>query len=268
MADVEIIVSANGCYDNSYWYLHSLKNQFASLGFGDHFKVVWNDKPLGYAKATNEGIKVSTCQKIVLLNNDTILLEQNKNQWLDMMNAAFADSSVGISAPVVQRCEAANSDFAVFFCVMVDRKVFDQIGLLNEEYGVGSGEDVEFCVEANKAGFVVAEATPKFYNGDIYTGGFPIYHAGEGTVLNPELVQNWNQVFHENELRLSKKYNPGYYRWLLTNNFERAVFLKGDPVFVREFARYTWASQHIVGKSIFELGCTTCLLYTSDAADD
>lgn len=257
MADIELIISANGCYDNSYWYLHSLKNQFNALGFGDHFKVIWNDKPLGYAKATNEGIKASTCEKIVLLNNDTILLEQEKSQWLNMMDGAFVDPFVGISAPVVQRCEAANSDFAVFFCVMIHKDVFDTIGLLNEEYGIGSGEDVEFCVEANRAGFVVTEATPKYYNGDIYTGGFPIYHAGEGTVHNPDLVQNWNQVFHKNELRLAKKYNIDYYRWLLTNNFERAVFLKGDPVFVREYARYSWASQHLIGNKIFELGCTT-----------
>lgn len=257
MADIELIISANGCYDNTYWYLQSLKNQFDSLGFSNHFKVVWNDKPLGYAKATNEGIKASTCDKIVLLNNDTVLLEQCKGQWLDMMNSAFADPVVGISAPVVQRCEAANSDFAVFFCAMISRRVFETIGLLNEDYGVGSGEDVEFCIEANRAGFLVAEATPKYYNGDIYTGGFPIFHAGEGTVHNPELVQNWNDTFHRNELRLAKKYNPEYYRWLLTNNFERAVFLKGDLVFVREYARYDWAAKYHIGKNIFELGCTT-----------
>lgn len=257
MADVELIVSANGCYDNTYWYLHSLKNQFNALGFGDHFKVIWNDKPLGYAKATNEGIKVSTCDKIVLLNNDTVLLDQNKHQWLEMLDRPFDDPSVGIVAPVVQRSDAADSDFAVFFCAMIHKNVFNAIGLLNEEYGVGGCEDIEFCVEAKRAGFLVVEPAPKVFNGQVFTGSFPIYHAGEGTVFNPKLVQNWKQVFHKNELRLAKKYNIDHYRYLLTNNYERAVFLKGDPVFPRETTRYQWASKHIIGHSIFELGCTT-----------
>ena len=42
---------------------------------------------------------------------------------------------------------------------MIHRKVFDKIGLLNEEYGVGGGEDTEFCIEAEKAGFEVVEET-------------------------------------------------------------------------------------------------------------
>jgi len=46
-------------------------------------------------------------------------------------------------------------NFAVFFCVMIDRKVFDTIGYLNEEYGTGSGEDMEFCILAEAAGFEV-----------------------------------------------------------------------------------------------------------------
>lgn len=257
MAEVELVVSANGCTDNTRWYLQGLKNQFESLGFGDHFKVVWDDAPLGYAKATNQGIIACTGEKIILLNNDTTLLPQQKNQWIAMLDASFSDPRVGISAPVVQRSEAANSDFAVFFCAMVHRKVFETIGLLNESYGVGSGEDVEFCVEATRAGFVVAQAVPKIYNGAIFTGDFPIFHHGEGTVHDEALVQNWNQIFAENELRLAKQYNPAYYRWVLTNNYERAVFLKGDPVFVREHARYAWAAKHVVGFSVLEIGCST-----------
>lgn len=257
MAQVELIISANGCTDNTFWYLDSLKRQFDALGFSKHLKVVWDDKPLGYAKATNEGIKASTCEKIVLLNNDTIFLDQQKHQWINMMDQAFVNSNVGISAPVVQRSESANEYFAVFFCAMIHRKVFEKIGLLNEEYGVGSGEDVEFCVEAKRAGFDIVEATPKFYQDKIFTGGFPIWHIGEGTVHNPELVKNWNDIFHRNELKLSKKYNPEYYRWLLTNNFERAVFLKNDPVLIREQARYKWAAQNFLGNTVFELGCTT-----------
>ena len=152
MDDVELIISANGCVDNSFWYLTSLKNQFDSLGFGNHLKVVWSDAPLGYAGANNVAIQVATCDKIILLNNDTLLLDQPKNQWLDLLDAPFkANEKCGISCIIKGPSEPAGRDFAVFFCVMVHRKVFDKIGLLNTEYGVGGGEDTEFCIEAEKA---------------------------------------------------------------------------------------------------------------------
>ena len=74
MADVELVISANGCIDNTSRYLHYLETSIPNL------KVVWNNEPLGFAKATNEGIKATSASKIILLNNDTILLEQQKNR--------------------------------------------------------------------------------------------------------------------------------------------------------------------------------------------
>lgn len=43
----------------------------------------------------------------------------------------------------------------------------------------------------------------------------------------------------------------------LENNFERAVFLKGDPVLPREASRYIWANEHLLGKNILEIGCSS-----------
>lgn len=43
----------------------------------------------------------------------------------------------------------------------------------------------------------------------------------------------------------------------LSNNFERAVFLKGDPVLPREASRYIWANEHLLGKNVLEIGCST-----------
>jgi SAM-dependent methyltransferase len=47
------------------------------------------------------------------------------------------------------------------------------------------------------------------------------------------------------------------FRYHLSNNFERAVFLKGDVVYPREATRYQWASKNLLGNDIFELGCST-----------
>jgi glycosyltransferase involved in cell wall biosynthesis len=257
LTDVELVISANGCTDNTYWYLQSLKNQFDAIGFSSHFKVVWDDKPLGYAKATNEGIKAATGQRIVLLNNDTVFLEQPKTCWLELFEKPFQDNpKCGISCVIKGPSEPAGRDFAVFFCVMVDRKVFDKIGLLNEEYGVGGGEDTEFCIEAEKAGFEVQEVLTKTWDGTQYTGWFPIYHKGEGTMHDPNLVQGWDNIFLRNSLKLAKKYNFEWYRWRLSNYWERAVFLKGDHVFPREVTRYKWANDNLVGKKVLEIGCS------------
>lgn len=257
MSEVELIISANGCTDNTKWYLDLLNYQFNSMGFGKHLKIIWHDQPLGYAGANNVAIKAASCDKIVLLNNDTVLLEQNKSDWLNYLNGPFkANEKCGISCVIKGPSEPANRMFAIFFCVMIHRKVFDKIGLLNEEYGVGGGEDTEFCIEAENAGFEICEVLDKQWTEEQYVGGFPIYHKGEGTMHDPNLVDNYNNVFLRNSLKLAKKYNFDWYRWRLSNYWERAVFLKGDEVYPREVTRYQWAAQNLVGKKVFELGCS------------
>jgi 2-polyprenyl-3-methyl-5-hydroxy-6-metoxy-1,4-benzoquinol methylase len=121
---------------------------------------------------------------------------------------------------------------------------------------VGGGEDTEFCIEAENAGFKVLEVFEKLWNGEQYTGGFPIYHKGEGTMHDANLVQGWDNIFLINSLKLAKKYNIEWYRWRLSNFWERAVFLKGDPVYPREVTRYTWAEKNLLGKKILEIGCS------------
>jgi len=258
LEDIELIISANGCTDNTKRYIDYLISAFEFHGLGHNIKYFISQKPLGYAKATNAGIELATTDKVILLNNDTILLEQPKNQWLDMLEAPFLmGAAVGISGPIIQHSPDAGRDFCVFFCTMIDRKVFERIGLLNEEYGVGTGEDVEFCVEAMNAGFKIAETNPKtLSNPEFYVGGFPIYHVGEGTVHDTNLVQDFNNVFAKNARKLARKYNPQHYKWSLMNNFERYMAIKGEEVQPREKGRYFWAANKLVGNSVLEVGCS------------
>ena len=239
MTDIELVISANGCTDNTSAYLTYLETVIPNL------YVIWNESPLGFAKAVNEGIKVSTCKKIVLLNNDTLLLEQQKNQWLDRLDNYHAD----ISSVLTLHSPITNQKFGVFFCTMIDRKVFDTIGLLDKSFEIGGCEDIDFCYRADQNGFSLVDVGSK--------EDFPIYHAAEGTVHDNSLVQDWKQKFYKNELKLAKKYNLEHYKYLLSNNYERAVFLKGDPVFPRETQRYNWARQNLRGTDILEIGCST-----------
>ena len=61
----------------------------------------------------------------------------------------------------------------------------------------------------------------------------------------------------QDALAYFKQNDPNHYRFLLTNNYERAVFLKGDPVYPREATRYLWANRNLLGKNILEIGCST-----------
>lgn len=260
ITDIELIISANGCKDNTKEYLDSLKDRFNSLGLGEHIKVAWSDDALGYSRACNAGIEVATTDYIVLLNNDTVLLEQTRNRWLELLVKQFEISdNCGISCLIKSESAPAGHDFAIFFCVMIHRKVFDKIGLLSLDYGAGGGEDTEFSIECERAGFEVRECVDKAWAPGVgmYSGDFPIYHVGEGTVHDKNLVPEWDSIFLKNSLTLAKKYNMQWYKWRISNNSERGVFFKGDEVFARERTRYLFAAQNLVGKKVLEIGCSS-----------
>lgn len=172
--DTEIIIVANGCTDGTKDYVNSL---------GKHFKLVWIDEPSGYTKSTNVGIKVATGEYIVLLNNDTILLEQYKNAWLDLLVEPFLKNpKVGATGPLSLYDNYAQEKVLIFFCVMIKNAVFNTVGLLDEVFSPGGGEDIDFTVKLLKAGYEWKQV-PHNELGFTFTntGDFPIYHKGEGT---------------------------------------------------------------------------------------
>ena len=260
VTDIELIISANGCTDETLDYVTELQKHYSLLGISENLKIAWSDDALGYSRACNAGIEVATTDLIVLLNNDTVLLPQEKNRWLTQLESVFiGNEKAGISCLIKSESEPAGHDFAIFFCVMIHRRVFDKIGLLSLDYGAGGGEDTEFSIECERAGFQVLECVTKTWSPEVgmYCGDFPIYHLGEGTVHDKTLVPEWEDIFLTNSLTLAKKYNPHWYQWRLSNYWERAVFFKGDEIAPREITRYSWAAQNILGNKVFELGCSS-----------
>lgn len=235
MNSVQLVITANGCTDNTRQYLDSLVIP--------NLTVIWNDEPQGFIKAINRGIEASTGEKVILLNNDTLLLEQEKNQWLQRLDVADLTGVLSLYSEITKR------KFFVFFCAMIDRKVINQIGLLDESFEMGGCDDIEYCYRAQEAGFNLVDVG--------YLGDFPIYHIGEGTMHQPNIIDKYKSAFYRNELKLAKQVNIEHYYYLLSNNYERAVFLNGDPVFPREITRYIWANKHLWGNNILEIGCST-----------
>jgi GT2 family glycosyltransferase len=245
--NVEVIVSANGCKDNTKEYVESL---------GKPFKLVWNEEAIGFSRATNAGIEAATGDYIVLLNNDIVLLQQEKNKWLDLLREPFIDDKVGVTGPLKGPSEPAGRDFIIFFCCMIARKVFNKIGLLDTIFGVGGGEDTDFCIKAEDAGYKLVQVPkePLITNKSFMIGGFPIYHKGEGTVHDPNCVTGWSDIFDKNSDILRERYNR---QWKLGNNAERAVIGKNDSIPEREHTRYSWAKENIVGTKVLEIGCSS-----------
>jgi FkbM family methyltransferase len=211
MTDVELVISANGCTDNTRTYVEQLQAQFTQLGFPDHVKLVWHDKALGFSRAVNAGIQASTGQRVLLLNNDVILLGQPRNNWLDRMNAPFeTNPRAGITTTLKLYSPQTGRDFAVFFCTMIDRKLIDELGMLDEAFGVGAGEDTAYCFRAEEAGYEVIGVAKTHYEPSIGTNAsdFPIWHKAEGTMHDPVLVPNWTDLFNANTQLLHSMFEP------------------------------------------------------------
>lgn len=207
LIETEIIVSANGCTDQTKDYIISLAHP--------NIRLIWSDDRLGYPKAVNAGIRHAKGEYIIPLNNDTVLLAQQKNFWIEELKKPFlTDPMTGVTGPMKTFSPSANRKFLIFFCVMIHKKVIDKIGYLDETYGDGYGEDTAFCCEAEDAGFKITqvpEDSEIYYAEKRMTGRFPIYHEGNVTFKNWEggeqLLANNNKLLE----KYDKTKNPKYH---------------------------------------------------------
>jgi glycosyl transferase/beta-hydroxylase protein BlmF len=176
----EIIVVANGCTDGTVEYLKTLPYQFRH--------VVLNDKS-GYTVSTNSGIKVAKGEYILLLNNDVVILPQAKSNWIQvLMKPHIMNNKTGVSGPVkfTFECGSNIKTAMAFWCVMIPAMLFDELGLLDEIFSPGMGEDADFSIKAELAGYALVQVpndtSVKFGDGiPVPEQVFPIYHKGSGT---------------------------------------------------------------------------------------
>lgn len=201
ISNVEIVVSANGCTDETSDYVSELIKKFP-----DNFKLVWNNDPVGFTKATNEGIKTATGEFVVLLNNDTEVLPSSINNWLDSLERPFKENNkTGIAGPLSLYDNNVNSNFIVFWCAMVRKSIFDEIGLLDEIFNPGFGEDIDFSMRLRQAGYdVVCLDKVETLNGT-HTGSFPMVHKNNKTF--GEIKNYSSEIVKRNQLTLRQRYN-------------------------------------------------------------
>ena len=208
LSDAEVLVVANGCTDGTRAFVE---------GLGEPFRLIWIDEPAGYTKATNEGIKQAQGEFIVLLNNDTKIIPSPKNLWIDILMEPMSEKNVGITGPCMSIDTDINKNFLIFFCVMIKKKVFETIGLLDEIFSPGFGEDTDFCQRAFEFSYfcrqvpadsVLREADhpePTLLKEKLLVGNFPMYHSGEGTFGDDD--PSYQGIIQKNKAILIARYS-------------------------------------------------------------
>ena len=229
-----LILIDNGSSQDTQAFLNGFK---ASR---DNVTIVRNEENLGWVKAVNQGMRLSTNPFICLMNNDTVV---RTNGWLSMMmDIASSESDIGLVNPNfrLKRDAAGDADrfveidFCRGYCVLVKRAVIDRIGLLDESYGLGYYDDDDFSVRAIRAGFRCVRAN------DAY-----VEHLGDST-FSRVFKDDKRMALHEKNKRLF------YSRWgrrlkvafIVTDGIDRDVI--SDLLFSiarRQHIIYLWTRE-------------------------
>jgi GT2 family glycosyltransferase/glycosyltransferase involved in cell wall biosynthesis len=150
--------------------------------------VIVSNEDREFAGGNNLGVKKASGEYLVLLNNDTFVTRG----WLAaLIRHLRRDPSLGLVGPVtnnmgnearidivyqsmdemankarsyteVRRGKLAYVDNLGFFCVAFPRKVYEQVGLLDEALRIGFFEDDDYCKRTRLAGYKIGIAEDVF----------------------------------------------------------------------------------------------------------
>ena len=143
--------------------------------------LIRNEKNTGFIKAVNKGIRASDSEFVCVLNNDTLVAPG----WLrEMVEVINKDPGIGIVNPssntlgqrlpgdmtLVEHARESKPHSGCFvetgsafgFCMLARRKLFDEIGLLDESYGMGNFDDTDFSLRAKEKGYKTVRAVAAY----------------------------------------------------------------------------------------------------------
>jgi len=180
-SDYEIIVVDNGSIDGS---IELVKKKFSDV------RLIENHKNLGFSKGNNIGVRNSKGVYILILNNDTEVIDKN---WLNnAINLFETDEKIGVIGckliypngklqhaggkinflnphfsshiGIGKNPEAINYnkffdvDYVTAAAMFIKKEVIEKIGLFDEILSPAYYEDSDFCIRAKKAGYKVIYA--------------------------------------------------------------------------------------------------------------
>jgi GT2 family glycosyltransferase/glycosyltransferase involved in cell wall biosynthesis len=210
----EVVVVDNKSKDETPAYLRQLATQH------EHVTIVLNDENHGFAKANNQGIARATGEYLVLLNNDTI----TPPGWLSRLLHHLRDPQVGLLGPLTnfvgneakievdyqtwaemeffarartwaQQDEIAEIHMLAMFCVALRREVYERVGPLDEQFGVGMFEDDDYSVRVRRQGLRVVCAADAF-----------VHHFGQAAFGKLIESGEYNHIFDENRRHYEAKW--------------------------------------------------------------
>jgi GT2 family glycosyltransferase/glycosyltransferase involved in cell wall biosynthesis len=184
--NLEVIVVDNASSDGSREWLSDWVAQPSAAGH--ERRLILNDANLGFSAGNNVGLRVATGEVLILLNNDTYVTPG----WVrGLCNHLRDEPRLGLLGPVTNnigneaRIAIGYTDMAqmiaeagrftrahpgqrtpmrtaAFFCVAMRREVYERIGDMDEDFGVGFFEDDDYSRRIEGAGLQVACADDVF----------------------------------------------------------------------------------------------------------
>ncbi|MFN0085863.1 MAG: glycosyltransferase [Blastocatellia bacterium] len=210
----EVIIVDNRSVDGTPAWLKSL------AALHDNVSLILNDENLGFAKANNQALAQSTGERLVLLNNDTVV----PPGWLSRLLLPLRDPAVGIVGPMTnfvgnearievdyatwREMEAfthrrtwenhnqiADIHMLAMFCLAMRRDVYQRIGPLDERFGIGMFEDDDYSARVRAAGLRV-----------VCAGGVFLHHFGQAAFGKLIESGRYNALFDRNRTLYEEKW--------------------------------------------------------------
>jgi len=128
--------------------------------------LLWREPMLGYAAAMNAGVAAASGEYLCLLNNDTEIVQEGWDARLvsvlqTVPGAAVVAPACSYSAHPSQQMvgprpaeemELLLTSDVPFVCAIMRRDLYQSLGGLDEGYGLGNFEDIDFCWRARAQG--------------------------------------------------------------------------------------------------------------------
>ena len=130
-------------------------------------RVFINEKPIGFVKAVNEGLKRCKNELMMCLNSDANLFAD----WEDLLYPICLIEKNGLIGPILQ------DDFILGCCFITKKSILNKIGMLNEGFGMGYHDDGEISERVLRNGYELGYYTEtKGWTPESRLINFPMNH--------------------------------------------------------------------------------------------
>ena len=226
--DLNKVIIINDCDDElTKNCLQNIKKQY-----GNKIVLLQNEENLGFVKTVNRGLSVSTADCVLLQNSDCIisdntigkLIEHLKKDSKIGMICPLSSHSANITLPIPEGFSYSqinkileehflgkNFDACTVVgnCLMITRQCIEKVGVLDEAYGTGYGEETDYQFKAMEKGFSAKVAIDTF-----------VFHKAEVSFGTSKKKKE----------RLAKNRELFFSRWGDVYSKELQKFQENDPI--------------------------------------